>query len=62
MPEFRARQWIPLFQVYEVNCVHVVPLILATGRLYPSEILILFDSKESKAIMIVIGSKYRNFL
>ncbi|MEW6001468.1 MAG: type II toxin-antitoxin system PemK/MazF family toxin [Nitrospirota bacterium] len=46
-----------------LNRVQVVPLTSKTGRLYPSEALVIFDGKESKAMadQIATVSKLRLF-
>lgn len=46
-----------------LNRVQVVPLTSKTGRLYPSEALVVFDGKESKAMadQLATVSKVRFF-
>jgi len=46
-----------------LNRVQVVPLTSKTGRLYPSEALVVFDGKESKAMadQLATVSKLRLF-
>ena len=46
-----------------LNRVQVVPLTSKTGRLYPSEALVIFDGKESKAMadQLATVSKLRLF-
>lgn len=46
-----------------LNRVQVVPLTSKTGRLYPSEALVVFDGKESKAMadQLATVSKVRLF-
>lgn len=46
-----------------LNRVQVIPLTSKTGRLYPSEALVLFDGRESKAMadQLATVSKLRLF-
>ena len=46
-----------------LNRIQVVPLTSKTGRLYPSEALVVFDGKESKAMadQLATVSKLRLF-